>query len=807
MKIAKVINEMYTELFSRFQPVLEQKLEKLLSLGRDLSAKETKTRDQGVYCNLQQDNSNEKETFSSAPSTYSTLPSSSTTSSQSSSSSGSTSVLHATSYSLENLKGCCDTPDPDSQNPYDKEQSQIRLSSQLKSSTQIKLLLEVNRIDHNKEDIDEQAKIHLDKVHNHLHNCLDGLPVHEPFVPTSEMLESGAIIMTGENSSECSVRIETQNSAGGSADHNSLTSPLEKLLEETAKPTATETSTSHSAVDKQLLTGPISTDTLGAPVHHIGKTSPTTERSSGSDSAHKNSSTNTKSLTVSQPAQKLNIVTEQRSSSLPEAKVHLVSILRDEKTIAETERTRATSSLAPRVAVTTDSDSGSATVLDTRKALPSTSDAPIITTTSIDAEDNNIAEEHEQCTKQPRIDPTDSVPLTTTAHPPELETQMAAHKRSLQQSEDPGNNNTAPPKKKVRILEPPHNSTETATNQSLQPDNHRSLLDAGFIDDDEIWSDPSIYEQLDRVVEEKKKQPFHNQVASQQCQPDTISHLTKNSTSSSRSCLSNYEEPHMTSRSGSMPGGSHLSQTFDTSYSIGLTQTVLSDSLPATALSQHYQPVPTLKNNYYRRPGAQNNGSSNSSQHSPYAMNNQSQKQYNQQTPVHNAHYPQHNDAQNNSTARCQQRQPQEQNHQQPRTSESRGQSYSALQQQFNSMQYSGHPLQHFPTDIPSSSTGDPTVRTLELRMQHQPQRLMFQRNNNYNEGRLQISNGQLNSGGHVFQPHQHHSELEQTRFTDQGNDHQDHCQLLEIRDSTTQEKEVYETIDDNTPGISQNDR
>ena len=63
MKIAKVINEMYTELFSRFQPVLEQKLEKLLSLGRDLSAKETKTRDRGVYCNLQQENSNEKETF------------------------------------------------------------------------------------------------------------------------------------------------------------------------------------------------------------------------------------------------------------------------------------------------------------------------------------------------------------------------------------------------------------------------------------------------------------------------------------------------------------------------------------------------------------------------------------------------------------------------------------------------------------------------------------------------------------------------------------------------------------------------
>lgn len=476
MKIAKVINEMYTELFSRFQPVLEQKLEKLLSLGRDLSAKETKTRNQGVYCNLQQDNSNEKETFSSLPSTYSMLPSSSTTSSQSSSSNGSTSVLHATSYSLENLKGSCDTPDPESQNPYDKEQSQIRLSSHLKSSTPIKLLLEVNRIDHNKEDIDEQAKIHLDKVHNHLHNCLDGLPVHEPFVSTSEMLESREIIMTGENSSECSVPIEIQNSAGGSADHNSLTSPLEKLLEETAKPTATETSASHSAVDKQLLTDPISANTLGAPIYHVGKTSPTTARSSGSDSAHNNSSTNTKSLTVSQPAQKSNNVTGQHSSSLQEDKVHIVSTLSDEMNIAETERTRATSSLPPTVEVPSDSASGSGSVLDTGKEIPSTSDAPLVAAPSVNAEDNNIAEEHEQCMKQPPIDPTDSVPITTRAHPPEPEPQMAPHKRSLKQSEDPGNKST----------EPPHNSTETANNQSLQADKHRSLLNCGFIDDDQI---------------------------------------------------------------------------------------------------------------------------------------------------------------------------------------------------------------------------------------------------------------------------------------------------------------------------------
>ena len=122
-------------------------------------------------------------------------------------------------------------------------------------------------------------------------------------------------------------------------------------------------------------------------------------------------------------------------------------------------------------------------------------------------------------------------------------------------------------------------------------------------------------------------------------------------------------------------------------------------------------------------------------------------------------------------------------------------------------MQYSRRPLQHFPTDIPSSSTGDPTVRTLQLHMQHQPQGLIVQRNNNCNEGHLQLSNGQMNSGGHVFQPHQHHPQLEQTRFTHQANDHQDHCQLLEIRDSTMQEKEVYEIVIDSTPAISQHDR
>ena len=64
-----------------------------------------------------------------------------------------------------------------------------------------------------------------------------------------------------------------------------------------------------------------------------------------------------------------------------------------------------------------------------------------------------------------------------------------------------------------------------------------------------------------------------------------------------------------------------------------------------------------------------------------------------------------------------------------------------------------------------------------------------------------------MNSDGHVFQPHQHHPQLEHTRFTHKGNDHQDHCQLLEIRDSKTHEKEVYEIVIDSTPAISQHDR
>lgn len=85
--------------------------------------------------------------------------------------------------------------------------------------------------------------------------------------------------------------------------------------------------------------------------------------------------------------------------------------------------------------------------------------------------------------------------------------------------------------------------------------------------------------------------------------------------------------------------------------------------------------------------------------------------------------------------------------------------------------------------------------------------RRSIQRNNNYNEGHQRVSNGQMNSGGNVFQPHQHHCQLEQPRFTDPANDHQDHCQFLEIRDSTIEEKHVYETIVDNMPGIGQNNR
>jgi hypothetical protein len=216
---------MYTNLFTLIQPIIEDKLEKVLSLGMDFGAKEIKTCDRGISCNLEQDISNGKETFSSLPSTFSSLPYYHKPISQSSCSSGSTSVVGATSYSLEKLKGCSDTPESESQNHYEKEKAHIRLSQACKTATGFKLMLEVNNIDYNNEDIDFDVRSHLADVNCFLNNCLDGLPVHEHFVPRAEMLESGGIILTSENSSQFTVPSATHGSQD-SADRDCVTDPL-----------------------------------------------------------------------------------------------------------------------------------------------------------------------------------------------------------------------------------------------------------------------------------------------------------------------------------------------------------------------------------------------------------------------------------------------------------------------------------------------------------------------------------------------------------------------------------------------------
>lgn len=63
---------MYTEMFSVIQPVMEQKLENILSLARELGMKEVKQSD-GVFCNLKKDEFIREENFSSLPSTSQSL--------------------------------------------------------------------------------------------------------------------------------------------------------------------------------------------------------------------------------------------------------------------------------------------------------------------------------------------------------------------------------------------------------------------------------------------------------------------------------------------------------------------------------------------------------------------------------------------------------------------------------------------------------------------------------------------------------------------------------------------------------------
>ena len=106
MQVASIVKDMYTDIFSVIQPVIEGNVEKLLSIGGDFGGiNQVKHSDQGVNCNLTEEIFNAKETFSTIPSS-----------------------------SIDSGKGCSRT-----QHSQSQTQAEISCSSQKKSSSELKL--------------------------------------------------------------------------------------------------------------------------------------------------------------------------------------------------------------------------------------------------------------------------------------------------------------------------------------------------------------------------------------------------------------------------------------------------------------------------------------------------------------------------------------------------------------------------------------------------------------------------------------------------------------------------------------------
>jgi len=105
VQVASIVKDMYTDIFSVIQPVIEGNVEKLLSIGRDFGGNKVKHSDQGVNCNLTEEIFNAKETFSTIPSS-----------------------------SIDSGKGCSRT-----QHSQSQTQAEISCSSQKKSSSELKL--------------------------------------------------------------------------------------------------------------------------------------------------------------------------------------------------------------------------------------------------------------------------------------------------------------------------------------------------------------------------------------------------------------------------------------------------------------------------------------------------------------------------------------------------------------------------------------------------------------------------------------------------------------------------------------------
>lgn len=193
-----------------------------------------------------------------------------------------------------------------------------------------------------------------------------------------------------------------------------------------------------------------------------------------------------------------------------------------------------------------------------------------------------------------------------------------------------------------------------------------------------MWSDPSIYEDLDMILENRQQQKAAtcDRTGYHDFDPGIAMHLSQPSSSSARPGISYRGRSSSHSGSGSLARPGHLSQSrldLGASNLVGLSQAPLSQGVTAAG--------------------------------STFGFNSQTSQQYQQPLFDCNSHFPHHPGVQKYGGGQSYQRPPGVHNQQCSRGTQSCGQSYSGPQSQFNNLQPC-RPCGPSFIDIPSTSQG-----------------------------------------------------------------------------------------------------
>ncbi|KAI5011855.1 hypothetical protein ZWY2020_023989 [Hordeum vulgare] len=120
--------------------------------------------------------------------------------------------------------------------------------------------------------------------------------------------------------------------------------------------------------------------------------------------------------------------------------------------------------------------------------------------------------------------------------------QMTADKRPLHMMPNAANRETSPTKKRVRITEPPRQSPEHEPNNRQVVDNHTYPHYDPFFDDESIWCDQTIYEEIDKATKQKNKSANSDNLGLKECQPPNSAMYISGATSTSAKSNLTYTE-------------------------------------------------------------------------------------------------------------------------------------------------------------------------------------------------------------------------------------------------------------------------